>query len=524
MDPSQRRDHMTTARTDDGSAAPPAERSPHAAAEPRLRVIAPAPLELVRVLCDELETDQIRYCHFKSNVELDRSAGGLNDLDLLVARSDAQRFVELLYRLGFKAARRAGALHVPGVDHYYGFDPGSGRFVHIHAHLQLSVGDDMTKNYRLPFEEPYLSSTTRAGMFRIPAPEFELVLFVVRMVLKHCAADAALGARRSLSRRERDEFGHLLRSADVAESRAVVQEHLAMIGTGLFDRCLEALRPSSSFAFRAATAYRLQRELAPDGRHGQATDGFLKVWRRQWRRARRRLLRRTGATFDRGSIVAVVGGDGSGKTSTVGELERWLSTPFETTRVHLGKPPRSGIASLHRASVRIGKMLGLVSGTPLRAGVGADDVDGFPGYTWLLFRVLKARDRYGTYLRARRFAARGGIVLCDRYPLPQIRSMDRARTAWGADSSKHGALVRYLVDRERRHYDRIADPDLLIVLRLDPEVAVRRKREDDPEAVRLRNSEVRELSWQSATTYIADASRSSEDVLSDIKRWLWPRL
>jgi len=80
------------------------------------------PLQLVRALCNALEEQAVAYCHFKSNNEIARSAAGLNDLDLLVAASDAGRFEELVSRLGFKRARPRPSLRVPGVEHWYGLD------------------------------------------------------------------------------------------------------------------------------------------------------------------------------------------------------------------------------------------------------------------------------------------------------------------------------------------------------------------------------------------------------------------
>ena len=50
----------------------------------------------------KLEAEKIDYCHWKSNAAIDRSASGDNDLDLLVSRSDAQQFTELLDQLGYK--------------------------------------------------------------------------------------------------------------------------------------------------------------------------------------------------------------------------------------------------------------------------------------------------------------------------------------------------------------------------------------------------------------------------------------
>ena len=59
---------------------------------------------VVGILCKTLEAERIDYCHWKSNAALDCSAKGDNDLDLLVGRADIQRFIEILYRLGFKEA------------------------------------------------------------------------------------------------------------------------------------------------------------------------------------------------------------------------------------------------------------------------------------------------------------------------------------------------------------------------------------------------------------------------------------
>src|SRR5512134_900780 len=143
-------------------------------------------LELVLTLCRLLEAERVRYCHWKSNEALDRSAAGENDLDLLVARRDSQRFEDILVRLGFKDVLLPAWKELPGVAHWYGLDEASGRLVHVHAHYQLVIGDDMTKDVHLPIEEAYLASSVPRPPFMVPAPEFELGLFLVRMVLKHC--------------------------------------------------------------------------------------------------------------------------------------------------------------------------------------------------------------------------------------------------------------------------------------------------------------------------------------------------
>src|SRR5215211_7026156 len=173
-------------------------------------VVARQPaLGLISQLCQGLAEEDISYCHWKSNNALDRSASGDNDLDLLVSRADAARFTELLYRLGFKQAQAPAEKQMPGVLDYYGYDKEADKLVHVHAHYQLVMGHDMTKNYRLPIEGPYLESAVQGDLFKVPAPEFEFVVFVLRMVLKHATWDAILGREGSLNASEQRELAYL---------------------------------------------------------------------------------------------------------------------------------------------------------------------------------------------------------------------------------------------------------------------------------------------------------------------------
>ncbi|HEX6268590.1 MAG TPA: nucleotidyltransferase family protein, partial [Anaerolineales bacterium] len=150
-------------------------------------------LPIVQELCHALRTENIDYCHWKSNNMLERSASGDNDLDLLINRADGTRFSEVLFRLGFKQVEAPTEKQMPGVLDYFGFDQQAEKWVHVHAHYQLIMGHDMTKNFRLAIEKAYLESAVQGELFRVPAAEFEFIILVIRMVLKHSTWDAILG-------------------------------------------------------------------------------------------------------------------------------------------------------------------------------------------------------------------------------------------------------------------------------------------------------------------------------------------
>lgn len=482
-----------------------------------------APLNLVERLCEALEDQGVGYCHWKSTDALDRSATGENDLDLLVAERDGERFETILRELGFREALVRASQRAPGVRHFYGLDVPSGLLVDVHAHEQLVLGDDATKNYRLPIEEPYLASVRRAGLFMVPAPELELAVLVVRLMLKHGSPEAICTGRGSLSDRERGELLHLGDAIDRATLRRRLRHDAAMLDPALLDRCIDSMCSQRSFASRVATWKALRECLAPFARRSRSADVWLQCWRRVDGRFRRHVLRRSRGKrlATGGRVIALIGGDGSGKSTVARSLDDWLFPVFSTARVHLGKPPPSLAWLALRCSVHVARRMGIAASPPIFAEASHLLPPYRHGYVWLITSALTARDRRRAAARTRRLASRGRIVICDRYPVPEI-TVDGPRSGRAADLRLPG-FSRYLAELERRYYTGIPRPNVVIVLRVDPEIAIRRRPGEDPLLIHARSTEVWDADWRSNVA-VVDASRTREDVLADVKAEVWSRL
>lgn len=480
----------------------------------------PTVLPLVSQLTDALRDAGVRYCHWKSNEALDSSLSGDNDLDLLVARRDANTFTALLHELGFRSARPPTARQLPGVIDYYGLDEQSARIVHVHAHYQLVLGDDMTKNFRLPIESAYLESVGPTGPLPVPAPEFEYVVFVLRMVVKHAPWDAQVNRKGRLSQSERRELVYLEERAEPAAVARILEVHLPFIDRALFAACRAVVAGRSSRAERAAVAHRLLRRLDSLGRRAAPVDLALRMWRRQWRKVEYRLHVSTRKRLVTGGLLlALVGGDGAGKSSAVRMLTDLLSDDFVTRRVHLGRPERS----LPSRVVR--RIIDPIRGTdethPTRRPAWHPvDSARFPGYVFMIWHLLIARDRFLAHRRARRAAMSGAVVVCDRYPLPEIRLMDGPRTA-GVPGLARRPLARALARAERRYYERILPPDLLIVLRVPPQVAADRRVDDGEDFVLHRTREVFDRDWSEAGAVVIDAGQPIDVVWQQIRHAVW---
>jgi hypothetical protein len=277
------------------------------------------PLDLIRDLCNMLVTENINYCHWKSNVSLDRSARGENDLDLLIARSDTVCFNTILCTLGFKEFYASSENSLPGIHNFYGYDWKTLKLVHVHAHFQLMIGNDFTKSYHLPIEKAYLESSHQVGLFRVPTPEFELVVFTIRMILKHATWDSILGGQGALSPSEQKELKYLLGVACMNKVNKILAEYLPAINEEVFDNCLRAIQSKEKIWFRIRVSQQLLNVLRDCSRRNQISDILLKGERRIQAAVQRRLFNSTTKLrpSNGGLIIAFVGGDGAGKTSSV---------------------------------------------------------------------------------------------------------------------------------------------------------------------------------------------------------------
>ena len=202
-------------------------------------------LNTVRDLLDRLNGDGIRYCHWKSNWALERTLRGETDLDLLIDRYDAQRFRTLLVGLGFEPSIETGVQALPSTEHHHALDAESGVIVHVHAYYRVISGESIAKNYRLPIEAMLLDNARREGLINVPARGAELIVFVLRMLVKHTTpVELAFLVRDWGAVRQEVEW--LVTDAAIQEAEGLLARWMPRFDLDLFRQCVESLAASRS--------------------------------------------------------------------------------------------------------------------------------------------------------------------------------------------------------------------------------------------------------------------------------------
>ncbi|HXM37881.1 MAG TPA: hypothetical protein VN908_04375 [Gemmatimonadales bacterium] len=469
-------------------------------APPRSEVASPAPL--VGRLGAALAMRGVSYCQWKGHGKRERWESGRGDIDLLVDRAAWADFADVLAGLGFKLALPPPGREAAGILHYFGLDERTGQLIHVHAYQRLVVGLPWRTHYRLPLERALLDSATQQAVFKTPAPELEIVVLVLRLSLRHALTDPL---RRTPPRWLDGALPELDRLEDQATPeavRAALARHFPEVSVTLFERCRHALRGDYSPWRRLAVRVQLARALAA---HASRPPVFA-LAERVWQRVRPLGQRLAGG----GSVVALLGGDGSGKSTCAEALDAWLGSSLATLHLQLGRPPRS--------------LTTLVVGAALKIAQGVGAPPRIVAHLELLRSGCTARDRYRLYRRARRFATAGGIAICERYPTPEGWALAGPSDVQGHALDATSPLAEQLRRWERRYYDRMTAPDLVFLLQVDPETAVNRKTNEPAAYVRERARLTWETDWSRSGAQIVDATQPLPQVVAALKSQLWRTL
>ena len=483
---------------------------------------------IIRHLFASLERKGIRYCHWKSNIRLEEALAAADDIDLLVDQRDADLFHGALLENGFKLAQSRYGIGHPGVFHALGLEESSLELVHVHAYFQIVTGDSLVKSYRLPIERLLLEHTHYLHGVRVPIPEAELVLFALRIALKHTAPTEILMANRHYRLTSR-ELNWLSKAANAEDAEAVCTAWFPSIDSRLFRQILDAIKADRAVIRRVVVGWRVARRLRGLRRLSPMLAAVSRLWRvlsllANRLRRRKELVLQTG-----GLIVALVGPKAVGKSTLSHELANRLRLHLDVLCIHAGKPPPTAVTLLPRLFVPAARLLF----SNERAGEYEKPERRRKKQYSLLYvlrMTLLAYDRRKLLGRALQAATAGSIVISDRYPSERVGAIDSGCFDEEALAKCSSPLKRWLMSLERALSKGWPRPDLLLCLEAPIETTIerdaRRLKHDGPDAAAVaRRRELENRPECSGVPVIGiDTSRPLEETVRTVVRAVWSAL
>lgn len=496
------------------------------------------PSTLAQGFITALNQRGIEYSHWKSNFGLTKAAEEDADLDFLVDRRQLPCLQALLLEHGFKAATVTSGPNPLSIYHYYGADTETGELVHVHLFSHVLTGESLIKSHLLPFERMLLENVDQIGTMKVANRSAELVLFFVRTYIKYGSwLDLPYLLRKPEAVQE--ELAWLRAGSDMTEALRLLQCYCPVIDEALFQEGLTLLAKPGALAAKMRLARQVRRRLRVYAKY-RGLQGASAYAQLLWQYARRRLARqrRSKALTAGGAVVAFVGPEATGKSTLVAESQRWLGSAFVTSAIHAGKPPATWatlpinlLLPLLREkapTLRPNRVEGHIPGTP-----GEEEkplkIEKLSALLYAVRAVAVAWDRRDLLIKARRAAARGELVICDRYPSEMIGAMDSPRLQ--PDPSKTGLipnLFNWLAGVEQRLYRQIPPPDVVVKLSVSLETAKQRNRDrikagkESDAYLESRHRQVR--NWQRpGTKYIHDVSTEGTlpETIRRVKQVIW---
>ena len=491
----------------------------------------PTTSALIADLLTEFEQQKVQYCYWKSSRRLHLALAGASDLDILVAPLDRMNAVRALDRIGFKAFPSSHNREHSAVISFIGFDETSGLIHHVHLHFRIVLGNAMVKNWVMPRQDEILARTSIHQLIpiRMLDPADAAVLLIVRAALELRRSEPiAIRQWGALNKKFSDELVHL--REQVSHSAFTARASQIFSGPLANDLANTFVRNSSPRISRRLRV-RIESELSAYRCFGRLQALARTVSRSfAWilNRVNKSLVDLPHPSMHRpsagGLVIAVVGVDGSGKSTLVSTLSSWLGSEVDVGTLYFGtgdgraslfmRPFKSlspFVASFFKVKPR-GASHGKISDKP--AGR-------IYSILFTIWAILAAAEKRHKLKAARRAACRGTVVITDRYPQLEIPTFNDGPLLHRLPHTP-GWLSRY--ETEAYELARRAPPDLVIKLHVGSETVARREPEMDKDVVRDRIASFARLRFPGVKVVSIDADRPKDEVVRLAKRAVWESL
>lgn len=362
--------------------------------------------EIVQGFIDKINSSNIKYCHFKSNSSLSLSVAGETDLDLLFEEGSEIAVAAIMKSIGCILFNSPADRSYDDVYDYIAYDGDLRRPIHFHCHFRLDIGEKWVKSYRLPWQDLILSSSCQDPLTKIStsSPEWELILLILRQTTRIYSTDIFRSELPSISAKAKSEFFWLKQKIDSHVFDQILNSHLSAALHSSILQVIEGEYSSKSF-------HSVRKPILSDLSKYRKYS-HLKAIQKFYLRKISHYLKRANiiekyypgkrTLSGSGLAIAIVGTDGSGKTTICNELVASLLQKVSIKYIYLGHG-KSGAGPLFLYTLRALSYLN-------RRIFKSFNFFGHLAKLLILFR------RWHVLLLVKNYISQGRFVCMDRFP------------------------------------------------------------------------------------------------------------
>lgn len=476
-------------------------------------------LDILSIFLDE--TSNLNWCHWKSNVRLEQSLSGETDLDILVDSEQIEIFKIKLKKCKFFELKSLPWNNYSGVTNWIGHDANTGKLIHIHLHERLLTGLKSVKDYSLPWTKLFLEATIKDknSGFPIIPPALEVHLLMARELAK-----TSIISRYYFLKFKKTIIDRFI----IEEMRALLNlsknKDIILWGNILWEnnnsREISKILISKDWSeFRNLNKLsKLTHNILNQYTNKSWYISFLlKVLNVSYRNITLYLSNffekfSTKMTLKKKApIIAIIGCDGSGKTSLNDALQRWLDWKVESKTLYLGS--KDNLIRILEKIFKNNKSKRILN---IKKDIRNKN------FIKLFFSIYSAQIKLFKLKKAKYLSSKGKIILTDRFPQNEFLGHIYDSSS-DLSINQLSLLERIIFKYEKFIFQKIYSfkPDLIIKLLINPKVAKLRKPNHDFEVLMKKCSVFEKLNFEGIHKIDIDANQEFEDVLKRTKNEVW---
>lgn len=424
-------------------------------------------------LFKKLNEEQILYAVWKDTQAVTSFFDGNKELDILVHENCRYSFEKIIGEYGFIHLKVRAMLAKENIEHYITYK--NGKYFHLHVYYQLITGNHFVKEYKFHINTDIFNRSIKVNQVKTIGSEDEMALVLLRLSLKQSLFFTSIKAS-ELQRASR--LAKTINAKHVAlklqyysdiESKSIVAIIEDIANKSNVDKSLIKLKKEFKF-------YR--------------TKGVASFYKTLLLMKCYLMLLRIGRSSNKtlpnkGITIAIMGTDGSGKSTIVNKISTIFKAKTSTRVIYLGGNNKT-YSLVTRLCFLIYKALSIFS--PFKEK---------HYFAWVLYSLgigileyAKANDREVKVRQGNKLKNKGWIVIFERFPMVGLFDFPNKlyqddKTQWFSRAG--GKLVKHLLSKLESKVLNVEQPDISFLLTVEFETMLKRRQMADNEVTDIKN-------------------------------------